>query len=269
MEILAHRVVWSLAVVGALLWYRGGWQWLGPAFRDQRTRRTFTATALLITLNWFVYIWSVNAGYVVEASLGYFINPLVNVMLGVVFLKERLRLWQGVAVLLALGGVLYLALGYQTIPWIALTLAGTFALYGLLRKTAPLGALEGLTLETVVLFVPALAYLVYRQWDGAAAFGNTGTTTTLLLAGAGVATALPLLLFTAGARRIPLSSLGLLQYIAPTLQFLLGVFVWGELLTPTRLIGFCLIWLALLAYTVEGVWERKASKKEPASFAAK
>lgn len=253
LEILAHRMVWSLVVVLALLAVQRHWRWLWPALSNGRVLLTFLASALLLSVNWFVYIWAVNAGHVVEASLGYFINPLVNVLLGVLFLRERLRLWQGVAIALALGGVLYLTISVGALPWIALTLAGSFGFYGLIRKTATLNSLEGLTLETLLLFVPALVYLLALQSRGQGAFGHTDVFTTLLLIVSGVATATPLLLFAAGARQITLTTLGLLQYIAPTLQFLIGVLVYNEPLTTARLIGFALIWGALLVYTLESV----------------
>ncbi len=265
LEILAHRMVWSLAVVLLLLAYRGRWRWLGVVARDGRVVLTFLTTALLLTLNWFVYIWAVNAGYIVESSLGYFINPLVNVLLGVLFLRERLRPWQGVAIGAALGGVLYLTFDYGRLPWIALALAGSFGLYGLLRKTAALNSLEGLTLETLLLFLPALAYLLYLEAIGSAALGHADAATTALLVCSGMATAAPLLLFAAGARRITLTSLGILQYVAPTLQFLLGVLVYGEPLSSARLFGFCLIWIALLIYTAEGVLRSgRAARLRPA-----
>ncbi len=253
LEILAHRMVWCLGVVFLLLAYQRHWSWLPGLLRNPRTVAIFVLSALLLTLNWFVYIWAVNQGRVVESSLGYFINPLVNVLLGVLFLRERLRMWQGVAIALALCGVLYLTVNYGSLPWIALTLAGSFGLYGLLRKTAPLNSLEGLTLETLLLFLPALAYLLFQETNGVSAFGHAGLLTTLLLAFSGAATALPLLLFAAGARSITMTTLGILQYIAPTLQFLLGVLVYHEPLTLTQLAGYCLIWLALAVYTADGL----------------
>src|SRR5215216_6376709 len=201
LEILAHRVVWGLAVAVVLVTYRIGWQWISPIVRNKRTLLTFAASALLLSLNWFIYIWAVNAGHIVQTSLGYFINPLVNVLLGVLFLKERLRGGQGIAIAIALGGVLYLTVQYGALPWIALGLAVSFGFYGLLRKTAQLDSLEGFTLEILLLFLPALAYLLYRESLGSAAFAHTGVITSLLLACAGVVTAGPLLLFAAGARR--------------------------------------------------------------------
>lgn len=253
LEILAHRIAWALVVVLLLLAYQRRWSWFGRVLGSRRIVLTFLTTSTLITINWFVYIWAVNAGHIVETSLGYFINPLVSVLLGVLFLKERLRIGQGVAIALALCGVLYLTFTYGSVPWIALSLAGSFGLYGLLRKTATLNSLEGLTLETLMLFVPALGYLLFIEVAGRGAFGHADLLTSLLLAGAGIVTALPLLLFAAGARQITLTTLGLLQYIAPTLQFLLGVLVYDEAFNRTRLVGFCLIWLALAVYSVEGL----------------
>lgn len=262
LEILAHRMVWSLVVVIILLAVQRHWRWITTSVRNKRVILTFMTSALLLSLNWFIYIWAVNAGYIVETSLGYFINPLINVLLGVLFLKERLRFWQGTAIMIAFSGVLYLTLTYRALPWIALTLACSFGFYGLLRKTASLNSLEGLTLETLLLFPPALAYLLYLEWTGSAAFAHAGPSTTALLALAGLATALPLLLFAAGARRITLTTLGLLQYTAPTLQFLIGVFVYDEALTPARLIGFCLIWLALFLYSAEGIIRNNRASRQ-------
>ena len=256
LEILAHRMTWSLVFVVLILWVKRQWAWLKQA-RERRVLLTYTCSALLLGLNWFLYIWAVNAGYIVETSLGYFINPLVSVLLGVVFLRERLRAGQIVAIMLAAGGVLYLTIVLGSLPWIALVLAFTFGTYGLLRKTAALNSLHGLTLETVILFVPALGYLIYVQLQGQAAFATQSWSTTLLLAGAGVATALPLLLFAAGARLITLTTLGFLQYVAPTLQFLIGVFIYNEYVSTQRLIGFCLIWAALVLYTVESVYRAR------------
>jgi chloramphenicol-sensitive protein RarD len=252
-EILAHRIVWGLLVGVALIALRGRWGALGAALRDRRTLLVFAASSLLLALNWFVYIWAVNAGHLVETSLGYFINPLVNVALGVIFLRERLRFGQGLAVGVALLGVLYLTLLFGAPPWIALTLALSFGAYGLLRKTAPLASLEGFALETLLMGAPALAYLIWLGVFGAGAFGNAGPVTTTLLIAAGVVTAVPLLLFAAGARQISMTTLGVLQYISPTLQLTLGVMLYGEHLSPQRLLGFCLVWLALAIYSGEGL----------------
>ncbi len=252
LEILAHRIVWALLVTVLLVSFRGGWAWLPAALRSRRVMLVFVSSALLLTGNWFVYIWAVNAGYLIETSLGYFINPLVNVLLGVLFLRERLRAGQLAAILIALAGVLYLTFQYGALPWIALTLALSFGAYGLLRKTAALGSLEGLTLETLLLAVPALGFLLFQEASGVGAFGHASLGINLLLVGAGAVTSAPLLLFAAGARRITLTTLGILQYIAPTIQFTLGVLVFGEHLSAARLAGFCLIWLALAIYTLEG-----------------
>lgn len=265
LEILGHRIFWSFVALVIVLAYRRQWHWVKPTFSQRRTVVTFGLISTVITLNWGVYIWGVNAGYIVETSLGYFINPLVSVVLGVIFLRERLRLWQWVAVGMALLGVLYLTFGYGSLPWIALTLAFSFGFYGLLKKTADLNALEGLTLETALIAGPALGYLLYLEVDGVGAFAHTDLTSSLLLVLTGVATALPLLLFAAAARRIPLSALGFMQYIAPTIQFLLGVFVYSEPFDHSRLIGFSLIWSALLIYSAERFIEnRKHTAISPA-----
>lgn len=257
LEILAHRMVWSLLVVLVLLAYQGHWNWIGGALRDRRTLLTFMTTAVVLSINWFVYIWAVNHGQVIETSLGYFINPLVNVLLGVLFLRERPRLGQSIAILVALSGVLYLTFTFGAVPWISLTLAFSFGLYGLLRKTASLNSLEGLTLETLLLFLPALVYLLWLGFSGRGSFGTAGLTTTALLAAAGIPTALPLLLFAAGARRITLTALGILQYIAPTIQFGLGVLLYHEPLTAARLVGFILIWVACALYTAESIYHSR------------
>ncbi len=253
LEILTHRMVWSLVFVLLILAVRRQWGWVRPTLRHRRSLLTFTATAALLSLNWFIYIWAVNAGFIVETSLGYFINPLVNVLLGMLFLGERLRGGQKAAIALAVAGVAYLTVSYGTLPWIALTLAFSFGLYGLLRKTAPLASLEGMALETLIFAPFALAYLLFLQGDGRGAFGHVDAGTTALLAFSGVVTALPLLLFGKAARQITLTSLGIMQYIAPTLQFLIGVFLFGETLSLSRLVGFVLIWIALALYTGESL----------------
>jgi chloramphenicol-sensitive protein RarD len=209
---------------------------------------------VLLSINWLIYIWAVNNGHVIEASLGYFINPLVNISLGYLLLKERLRRAQWMAIGVAALGVAWLTWQAGTVPWIALALALSFGGYGLLRKTAALGALEGLSFETMVLFPVAAAYVAWLTLHGQNAFINTESDTTrLLLMAAGPITAIPLLLFASGARQIPLSVLGLLQYLSPTLQFLLGVWIFHEAFTAVRLVGFALIWLALALFAVEGL----------------
>jgi len=259
-EILAHRMVWSLAFVAILLTLQKDWGWLGGTIHNRKTVLVYTLAAILLSFNWFTYIWAVNAGFVVEASLGYFINPLINFLLGVIFLREKLRGGQVAAVVLAGLGVVYLTVNYGSLPWISLVLALTFGTYGLIKKTARLESMHGFSLETMVLFLPALGYLLLRQTAGEGAFLNQGTGTTLLLILAGPVTSIPLLLFGFSARRVPLSMLGFIQYIAPTLQFLLGVFVYKEPFPPERLVGFSIIWAALLIYTLEGVFHTRRQK---------
>lgn len=253
LEILAQRIAWSLVVLIPVVVLRGRWPVVRAALRDWRVFGSFTASALLLAINWLIYIWSVNAGFILETSLGYFINPLVNVALGMLFLRERLRLGQGVAIAIALGGVVYLTVSYGQLPWIALTLAGTFGMYGLLRKTSSLPSLDGLTLEAIVLFIPAVAYLAFLHGNGQGALGTVDGTTTLLLVISGIITTVPLLMFAAGARLLSLTTMGLIQYVSPTMQLLLGVFIYGEQLSAERLIGFCLVWLALAIFTAESI----------------
>ena len=262
LEILCHRTIWSLVFVLLILAVRKQWTWVGQVRASPRTLLISLASACLLSLNWFTYIWAVNSGHVLDSSLGYFIAPLVNVLLGVLLLRERLRIWQTVAIGLAAVGVLSLTVGYGAFPWIALSLALSFGFYGLLRKVSPLGSLEGLSLETAALSIPAVAYLVFRQATGGASFGHAGAATTLLLAGTGVVTALPLLLFAYAARQVTLATVGIMQYISPTFQFLLGVLAYGEPFTPTRLLGFAPIWLALVIYSVEGMKEENRRRVE-------
>ena len=251
LEVVLHRSAWSLVFVLVLLTALRRWAWLGPTLRQPRRLALFAVSALLLSGNWLVYVLAVQSGHVVEASLGYFINPLLNVLLGVLVLRERLRPPQTVAVALATLGVCWLTWQGGHLPWIAFALAGSFALYGLLRKTAPLGALEGLALENMLLaplVLPALAWWTWRH-GGALARGDAALTGWLLLAGP--LTALPLLLFAAGARRLPLATLGMLQYLGPTLQLLLGVWVFNEPFDSRRLLGFGLIWAALLLVSAD------------------
>ncbi|MBE7530928.1 MAG: EamA family transporter RarD [Chloroflexi bacterium] len=252
-ESLSSRIVWSLVLILLLLAVRQHWRWLPPALKNRRVMLTFLLSGSILALNWGTYIWAVNANHVIGTSLGYFINPLVSVMLGVWFLQEKLRRGQWTAVAIATLGVLYLTLIHGSLPWIALTLAITFAIYGYIRKTAPLGALEGLTLETAWLFLPALAVLLYLQQQGQGHLAQGNWQLTLLLMGTGLITAVPLLWFSTATRLIPLSSIGLLQYIAPTCQFIIGVFLYDEPFTITQMVGFCCIWLALLIYTAESI----------------
>jgi chloramphenicol-sensitive protein RarD len=261
MQILAHRMLWSLLFLLIVLAVRRQWAWLG-LLRQPRVLGSFIASAVLLSVNWLIYIWAVNNGHVIEASLGYFINPLVNISLGYLLLKERLRPAQWMAIAVAALGVAWLTWQAGTVPWIALALAFSFGGYGLLRKTAALGPLEGLSLETMVLFPLAAAYVVWLTVHGENAFINTGSNITrVLLMAAGPITAIPLLLFASGARQIPLSVLGLLQYLSPTLQFLLGVWIFHEAFTADRLVGFALIWLALALFAAEGLLRKPIPAK--------
>ncbi len=253
MQILAHRMIWSLAFLLIVLALRRQWRWLEQV-RQPRVFWSFVASALLLSANWLLYIWAVNNGHVIEASLGYFINPLVNIMFGYLLLKERLRRVQWIAIAIAALGVAWLTWQSGSVPWIALCLAASFGAYGLLRKTAALGALEGLSFETMVLFPIAAIYVGWLTLHGENAFLNTASDATRwLLVAAGPITAVPLLLFASGARQIPLSILGLLQYLAPTIQFLLGVWLFKEAFTADRLVGFALIWAALILFAGEGL----------------
>ncbi|WP_343730403.1 EamA family transporter RarD [Duganella sp.] len=261
LEILAHRMLWSLLFLAIVLTARQQWKWLPKVLQQPRVLLSFVASALLLTANWGVYIWSVNHGHVIDASLGYFINPLFNVLLGLLVLNERLRRGQWISVGVAAAGVAWLTWQAGQVPWIALILGITFGGYGLLRKTAALAALEGLSLETMMLFPLAMIYVLWLSFHGQNAFINTPhDSTRWLLAAAGPITAIPLLLFAAGARRIPMAVLGLLQYLSPTMQALLGVWVFHEAFTTDRLIGFLIIWAALILYVAEGLWGSKRAK---------
>jgi chloramphenicol-sensitive protein RarD len=253
LEILAHRIAWSFVTLVLLV----------SGARGSALRRVwavpwpviglYAAAALLIGVNWFLYVWAVNAGYVVETSLGYFITPLVNVLLGVVFFRERLRRLQWVAVGLAGAGVVYLTVSYGSLPWIALGLAFSFGGYGLAKKKAPLGPLDGLTLETALLVAPAVAYLGRLERAGSGAFLHTGSATDLLLAASGTITIIPLLLFASSVRRVPLSIVGILQYIAPTIQLFLGVLLFHEPFTRVQAVGFAFVWVAIAVFACEGL----------------
>lgn len=259
LQLLGHRMVWSFVLLIGVVLARRQWRAFRAALTS-RTLRIYFIAALLIGVNWFVYVWGVNAGHIVETSLGYFINPLLSVLLGVVVLRERLRPLQWVPIGLAGIGVLYLTIVYGAIPWISLILAFSFGLYGLVKKTAPLNALHGLTLETGILFAPMLAYLIVVEFNGEGAFLHTGLLPDMLMIGAGIVTVIPLLMFASAARQIPLTLVGILQYIAPTGQFLLGVLVYGESFTRERLIGFTAVWLALAIFTAENVWHRRQTQ---------
>jgi chloramphenicol-sensitive protein RarD len=259
-EIVLHRVVWSLVFLLALLLWLRRWGWLAPLRRRPAVLGASAVSALLLSGNWLLYVWAVMNGRVVDASLGYFINPLVNVLLGFFVLRERLRTGQWAAIALAAGGVLWLAVLGPQLPWVGLVIAVSFGLYGLMRKTAALGAIEGLTLETLLLAPMALALLGWWTWNGSAGLANHSGTRLAWLIGVGPLTAVPLLAFAAGARRIPLATLGLLQYVSPTLQLLLGVWIFREPLAGNRLVGFVLIWIALALYSLES-WRHALARR--------
>lgn len=248
-EILAHRMVWSLAVVGLVLLVLRRWSWLRPLLRQPRRIGLIALGATLISANWGLYIWSVNSGHVVEAALGYFINPLVSIAFGVLLLRERLRPAQWSAVGIGAVAVLVLTLGYGELPWIALSLALSFALYGLVKKHVGLDGLESLAAETSLQFLPALGFLLFLGSRGESTFTTEGTGHAVLLISAGAVTALPLVCFGGAAVRLPLSTIGLLQYLTPLTQFVLGVAVFHEEMPPERWAGFSLVWLALSLLT--------------------
>ncbi|MFG2500063.1 EamA family transporter RarD [Streptomyces sp. NPDC048441] len=252
-EILAHRMTWSLVVVGIALLAVRRWAWAGELLRQPRKLGLVVIASAVITVNWGVYIWAVNSGHVVEASLGYFINPLVTIAMGVLLLGERLRPMQWTAVAVGLAAVLVLAFGYGQPPWISLCLAFSFATYGLVKKKVGLGGLESLAAETAIQFVPAVAFLVWLGSRGDLTFGAEGAGHAALLAATGVITAAPLVCFGAAAIRVPLSVLGLLQYLAPVFQFVLGILYFHEAMPPERWAGFGLVWLALTLLTWDAV----------------
>jgi chloramphenicol-sensitive protein RarD len=253
LEIVTHRVVWSFLFLVALTLVQRRWGEFREALKTPRTLLILALTTLLVSGNWLLYIWAVNAGFMLQASLGYYINPLVNVLLGMVFLKERLRRPQALAVLMACAAVVFRTVSLGELPWIALTLGFTFGLYGLIRKVAPVSSLVGLTIETLLLTAPGMAYLVFLEAQATGALFHVSRSLDILLIGTGVFTAVPLLFFNLGARRINLSSVGLMQYIAPTGMFLLAVLVYGEPFTPAHVWTFILIWTALGIYSIDSV----------------
>lgn len=257
LETLAHRMIWSLVVVaGVLLATRRVASFLA-VLRNTRQRGLLSMAAVLISVNWGCYIWGVTNGHVVETALGYFIGPLVSVLLGVLLLGERLRRAQWAAVGLGVVAIVVLIVGYGQVPWIALLLAFSFATYGLVKKLAGVGAVESMAVETGVTLLPALAYVVYLQVSGAGTFTSLGAGHTLLLVGGGLVTTVPLLAFAAAAVRIPLSTIGLLQYMTPSLQFVFGLLVFHEQMPPERWLGFAIVWLALVVLTIDGVRRRE------------
>jgi chloramphenicol-sensitive protein RarD len=251
LQLISHRIVWSVAVLAVMITRSRDWPELWQAIRSTRTLAIYTIAAVAIAFNWLVFVWAVSISQIVQISLGYFINPLLSVVLGLVVFGERLRRLQWVSVALAAAGVLYLTVALKSLPWIALLLAASFGTYGLMKKMATLGAVQGLALETGILFVPAAAHLVVEQ------LGHAGALRDALMLGAGPVTTLPLLLFAHGVRRIPLSLTGMLQYVNPTMQILIAVLLYEEPFTRVQLTGFALVWSALVLFAVEGYASRR------------
>lgn len=252
LQLLGHRIVWSFLFMMILLLVLRQGKSFRAEIASPRVLLVYGIAAVFLAINWLTYVWAVNAGFIVETSLGYFINPLLSMLLGVVILRERLRPFQWIPVGLAAAGMLYLTFAYGNFPWIGLTLALSFGIYGFVQKVAPLNSLHSVALETMILFLPAVLYLLYTEFAGQGLFLHADPGSDLLMIGAGAVTAIPLLMFAAATQRITLFLIGVLQYIAPTMYFLLGVLVYGEQLTAERLTGFVIIWIALILFAVEG-----------------
>ncbi|WP_053925058.1 EamA family transporter RarD [Streptomyces chattanoogensis] len=265
-EILAHRMMWSLPVAVIILAVLRRWSWIPPLLRQPRRLGLVLVCALVISVNWFLYIWAVNAGHVLEASLGYFINPLVSIAFGVLVLRERLRPLQWTAVGIGTLAVVVMTVAYGKVPWIALILALSFATYGLVKKGIKLDGIEGFSAETAMQLLPALGFLIYLGARGESSFVTGGPGQALLLAGCGIATAVPLICFGAAAMRLPLVTIGMMQYLAPTFQFVLGLTVFHEEMPPERWAGFALVWLALCVLTWDAL--RTARRARTALAAA-
>lgn len=260
-EILCHRMAWSLVVTLVLLAFMGKLKDFFALFRQKKQFFFFLLTACILSVNWLIYIWAVNADHIIEASLGYFINPLVSVCFGVIFLKERIRSWQWFSVFLAFMGVSYLTWLYGRIPWISLSLASTFACYGLLRKITTVPPLEGLCLETSMLFIPACGFLLFLEIQDQGTFLHEPLSRSLFLIGTGVATTAPLLCFCYAAQKIPLYLVGLLQYLAPTINLFVGIYLYGEPFPLERMVGFIIIWVALGVFLWESLVRQLRARK--------
>jgi chloramphenicol-sensitive protein RarD len=258
LEVIGHRIGWSFILLALYIVITKQWQAFRSVAFQPKTIAIYSIAAVLLSINWLIYVWGVNAGFIVETSLGYFINPLFSVLLGVVFLRERLRPMQWIPVGLAAIGVIYLTFVYGRLPWIALTLAFSFGLYGFVKKLSPLGSLYGLTLETGIVFPIALIYLTFVGVNDSGAFMRSGIFVDVLLVGAGVVTTIPLLMFASAAKQIPLTIVGLLQYIAPTLQLLIGVFIYKEAFDFAHFIGFAIVWAALIIFALESYFSNRA-----------
>lgn len=262
-EILLHRIVWSLVFLSFLILLQHNQVWIKKIKSQPKILSWNLLSSLLLSINWFTYIWAVSSNHIVESSLGYFLNPLVYVLLGRFFFGERINRNQTIAVIIAATGLIYLTFIYGKIPWIAIVLAISFGFYGLLRKRSPLKSLEGLSIETALLTIPALTILIIMEIRGIGHFSHTNISNNLLLICSGMATSIPLLFFAAGAKRITLTNLGFLQYIAPSLQFLLGVLIYKEMFPRTQFYGFLFIWTALLIYAIDSMKQthRNRTKK--------
>lgn len=257
MQIIGHRIAWSFVLLAFVILFKGQWKNFRESVSSIKIFMIYFTASALLSVNWFIYVWGVNSGRIVEASLGYFINPIFCVMLGMIFFHERLRLFQWIPVILATAGVIYLTFQYGRVPWIAITLAFTFGLYGLVKKLAPLDSLFGLTFETAIAFPLALAYLVFAGISGTGSFPSEDNLSNILLIGTGVVTSVPLLLFASAARQIPLTMIGILQFISPTIQFLIGVLVYNEIFDRSDMIGFGLVWVALIIFWLENYFKTK------------
>ena len=258
LQVIGHRIGWSFLLLLVYIIARGQWQAFRASVMNWRTIGIYIIAAVLLTFNWLIYVWGVNAGFIVETSLGYFINPLLSVLLGVIFLRERLRPWQWAPVGIAAIGVGYLTFVYGRLPWIALSLAFTFGFYGFVKKLSPLGSLYGLTLETGIVFPIAVIYLAFVGVSGSGAFLHDGPLIDAFLIGSGLVTTIPLLMFASAAKQIPLTIVGLLQYIAPTIQFLIGVLIYKEPFDHAHFIGFSIVWVALIIFAVESYMANRA-----------
>ena len=272
-QILAHRFVWTTCFLVGMLSWQQRWPEVREATRSRRALLYCLASGIAISVNWFCFIWAVNVGRVVETSLGYFMTPLINVLFGATFLRERLTRWQLLSVALALIGVLNLTLGYGRFPWLAITLCVSFGLYGLLRKKSGIRPIPGLFLETTLLTPIAAVYLLYLQRAGNSAFSSAGWSMALLLISTGIVTGLPLVWFGHAARHLRLTTLGFLQYLSPSCSFFLGVFLYHEPFTHANLITFIFIWIALAIFTTEAIWRWRSGRErediaEPVARAA-
>ncbi|MGP8300980.1 EamA family transporter RarD [Streptomyces inhibens] len=268
-EILAHRMVWSLPVAVIILAVLRRWAWIGPLLRQPKRLGLILVCAVVISTNWFLYIWAVNAGHVLEASLGYFINPLVSIAFGVLVLRERLRPLQWTAVAVGALAVLVMTVAYGNVPWIALGLAFSFATYGLIKKGIKLDGIEGFSAETAMQVLPALGFLIYLGVHGESSFTTGGVGQALLLSACGIATAIPLICFGASAVRLPLTTIGMMQYLAPSFQFVLGLTVFHEAMPPERWAGFALVWVALTVLTWDALRTARRARTELAAAGAR